>query len=279
MGQRATLLTLGIALLNPGTALAIRCPDSRGVEQPVTSYAFATELGSGIYDVDGRTLQIYRLPLMRMLQTAAPGQPAVRLRVPVTAGIFNFRTPDILQGNLPSRIDMLNVVPGIELVFTPAPQWLVLPYIEAGGSIVSSSQPAAGIAGAGVRTEHRRPAGHGELLFATRLSYVSVNYSRCISNDDLLRVRGGLEWRRGTGRMMQRREIEIGGFGLIEWFADRPRSPVTGRSFAGLQAEAGLSFGLQPAPRLGPVAMPRLGLSYRFAGELSGWRFVIGAPL
>ena len=33
-----------------------------GDEQNVVNFAFATQLGSGVYSVSGRTLQIYRLP-------------------------------------------------------------------------------------------------------------------------------------------------------------------------------------------------------------------------
>jgi hypothetical protein len=33
-----------------------------GDEQNVINFAFATQLGSGLYSVSGRTLQIYRLP-------------------------------------------------------------------------------------------------------------------------------------------------------------------------------------------------------------------------
>jgi hypothetical protein len=40
--------------------------------------------------------------------------------------------------------------------------------------------------------------------------------------------------------------------------------------------ETGLMLRLRPMPSIWGIAAPRLGLSYRFADELSGWRFVIG---
>lgn len=37
-------------------------------EQNVANFAFATQLGSGVYSVSGRTLQIYRLPFSHTLK-------------------------------------------------------------------------------------------------------------------------------------------------------------------------------------------------------------------
>ncbi|MGQ0835770.1 MAG: hypothetical protein ACT4O5_12790 [Gammaproteobacteria bacterium] len=55
------------------------------------------------------------------------------------------------------------------------------------------------------------------------------------------------------------------------------------RAFAGaepepLQLEPGVIFGTRPGWRVWRVPLPRIGLGYRFAGDLSGWRLVIGAP-
>jgi hypothetical protein len=45
-----------------------------------------------------------------------------------------------------------------------------------------------------------------------------------------------------------------------------------------LQLELGFSLKGEPRPQLGPLRWPRLGFGYRFAGQFSGWRIVIGAP-
>jgi pimeloyl-ACP methyl ester carboxylesterase len=57
--------------------------------------------------------------------------------------------------------------------------------------------------------------------------------------------------------------------------------------FAGVRApalaiysdfEAGFVFGLQPPPRLRRLTLPRFGVGYRVAGDLSGWHLVVGSP-
>ena len=44
------------------------------------------------------------------------------------------------------------------------------------------------------------------------------------------------------------------------------------------QYELGLTFGTDPAPSLFGLALPRLGIAYRWGEGLSQWRFNLGFP-
>jgi hypothetical protein len=278
--RRAGILTV-MPLMHAmvmASAVATQCvqPMSAG---PVVPYAFAPLLGSGIYDLGGRTLQVYRLPLSYALREAAPGQLGWRLRAPVTVGFLDFKSRDVLQGSVPSNIDQLSLAPGIEMEYRPSERWSLRPYAEAGFILASASEIDARSANLGLRTDYRWPTARGEWLWATRLDYSRVDYSGCAMTDDLGRVRSGVDvprllaWRAGT------RQMEIRPFALGEWFADRPHKALVGVGLPAFQAETGLMFGLKPMPKLWRFAAPRLGISYRFAGEISGWRLVIGEPL
>ena len=52
------------------------------------SYVFATDLGSGVYDLGGRTLQTYRLTYTRELRAPTEEKFGVRFDLPVTFGFF-----------------------------------------------------------------------------------------------------------------------------------------------------------------------------------------------
>jgi hypothetical protein len=260
-------------------ALAQGCPDAPAAGEATSSYAFASELGSGVYDLGGRTLQVYRLPLGHTLRVAAPGRYGQRVTLPVTIGIFDFKSQDVLQGVVPSRIDRLSFAPGIELEFLPDAHWSLRPYMQAGVSSASVTAVDAAIFGTGLRADYRWQAAGGAGLVAHQLNYTAVNYRGCFPNDRLLRARSGIEWRRDTGRRLHGRGIEAGAFAVGDWFIEPPHSPIAGRPVVSLQGEIGLMLGLRPMPTVFGFTAPRLGLSYRFAGELSGWRLVIGAPL
>ena len=47
---------------------AVDSPSLRQTEERFGSYVYAYELGSGIYDLAGRTLQVYRIPFSRELR-------------------------------------------------------------------------------------------------------------------------------------------------------------------------------------------------------------------
>jgi hypothetical protein len=118
------------------------------------NYVFATDLGSGIYELDGRTLQIYQLTYDRELRAATAEHFGVRFDLPVTLGFFDFKTTDVLTHGLPRRVDSYSVVPGLVLDFPLDEEWHVLPYARAGFSVASSSVDGW-LYGVGVRVERR----------------------------------------------------------------------------------------------------------------------------
>ena len=68
-------------------------------------------------------------------------------------------------------------------------------------------------------------------------------------------------------------------FTFVDWYFDPPRIDTANAGFDGVQGEVGVMLGLVPMPDIFGITLPRLGLSYRFAGEFSGWRIVFGGPL
>ena len=53
-------------------------------EQQEFNYAFATQVGSGIYTISGRTLQVYRLPLSTTFRNSEDSRAGWRLTFPMT---------------------------------------------------------------------------------------------------------------------------------------------------------------------------------------------------
>jgi hypothetical protein len=221
---------------------------------------------------------IYRLPLSRALREAAPGRLGWRATLPVTVGFFDFSPAEVIQSGLPDRLDSFSFVPGLRAEILLREDWKLLPFIEAGASLASGHEWAA-LYGAGLRSEHdfrwRQYLGrqHNEIAWA------GVDYRTAgVGGDDFLRLRAAMELRRGTRRTVRGREIEVGAFTIMDAFPDAPRPPGTAARASTLQLEGGLVLGLQPPPRYRRLALPRFGVGYRLAGDLSGWHLVIGSP-
>jgi hypothetical protein len=267
--------------LVPAASLACPQPALQDSQQAMISYAFAADLGSGVYDWGGRTLQVYRLPFgytLRPPETGNLRQPGIRLRAPVTAGFLSFRTEDLIEGELPSSIDLLSVAPGVELDFRPTEDWSIRPWAAYGFNFLSGAADAR-TASIGLDADRITPLREGELQWSTRLNYTYATFQGCAPDDDMGRLRSGLEWRRPTPWSPWLRRLVYGPYFIGEWVFDPPVSTLPDKEVARLQLEVGVMLGLDPMPELWGIRMPRVGLSYRFAGDFSGWRLVLGGPL
>lgn len=246
------------------------------------NYVFATDLGSGIYDLGGRSLQIYRYTYEHEIRETRDAQSqqdqlGVRFVLPITAGFFDFNPVDVISEGPPSRVDSFSVVPGIELDYLLPGDWHLIPYVRTGFSVASSSVDGW-LYGAGFRVE-RNVDFHGwDAFLRSDLSYSGVKYRRDAPGDQFVRLRQGFDFTRGLGWSIRDRELELGLYGIFDVIVDPPTAPVVGAEEAPMQAEFGFTIASRPRLKIWKFDFPRLGFGYRMAGELSAWRFVIGAP-
>ena len=241
------------------------------------NYVFATDLGSGVYDLDGRTLQIYRFTYEKELREVDEDTLGVRFVMPLTFGFFDFTTLDVLSEGIPTRVDSFSLVPGFELDYLLPDDWHLVPFARGGVSVASSSVDGW-LYGIGIRLE-REGDWHGwDSLVRTELNYSGVGYRHNLPPDEFLRLRQGADVTRGIGWKIRGREVEFGMYSIIDVILDPPTAPVGNRSSQSIQAEFGFTFGTRPRFKIWRWDAPRLGFGYRLAGELSTWHFLIGAP-
>ncbi len=241
------------------------------------NYVFATDLGSGVYDLGGRTLQIYRFTWDKQLRETREGHFGARFVLPVTAGFFDFNPVDVISSGPPTRVDSFSVVPGLELDYLLGDDWHVLPYARAGFSLASSSVDGW-LYGAGVRAERRAEFRGWDSFVRSELAYAGVKYRQDTPDDEFLRLRQAFDLTRGVRLHARGRQLEVGIYGVFDVIGDPPTAPLADVDEQPVQAEFGVTFATRPRIKIWRFDAPRLGFGYRLAGELSAWRFVIGAP-
>jgi hypothetical protein len=241
------------------------------------NYVFATDLGSGVYNLDGRTLQIYQLTYRRTLREVAEKQVGVRFEVPVTLGFFDFQPLDVLVEGIPTRVDSFSVVPGISFDYVMDDDWHLMPYVRAGFSVASSSVDGW-LWGTGVRIQRRREYGAWSSLARSEIAVAGVNYRDDIPNDQFVRLRQGFDVTRGLGWKISGREAELGLYAIGDLIIDPPTVPLADAERQPAQFEFGFTFATRARFKIWRFDAPRLGFGYRVAGDLSAWRFVIGEP-
>lgn len=262
---------MGLICIRPAAAA-----DDRAAAITV-NHAFATELGTGIYDLGGREIFVLSLMPSRDLRAPRGPRPGVRLVLPVTAGSFDFRPDDPLGSGLPSRIDSFSVMPGVEFDFARPGDWTLTPWARAGASF-GEGLGDAWLYGAGLRLTGAWEKGDLGLARRHDISVVVVDYRALAPTDAFVRQRNALDLRRPTLPLGRRHRLLAGLYAILDIVPDPPEAPAGAGRPTPVQLEVGFTFNTDPRVKVGPLRWPRLGLGYRAAGDLSGWRIVFGAP-
>ena len=248
-----------------------------GDEQNVANFAFATQLGSGVYSVSDRTLQIYRLPFSYVLRSTDDSDIGIKLTLPVTFGFFDFELQDVANGAIPTHVGALSFVPGLTLSFEVQPDWLLEPYVEAGISRARDVDTDAKVYAAGLASSYDFDGQGFDWLLRNDLTFAGVDLRGIAGSDRFTRLQTVLTARRPFNRESR---VDYLVYVLNEYYIDQPDGPVdsAGQSGNSVQYEIGITLGTTEPRRVWRVPLPRIGIGYRFGSNLDVFRVVIGAP-
>jgi hypothetical protein len=268
------LLIASAITFGPAMALPVRAADDRAAVSTI-NHAFATELGTGVYDIAGRSVFIASITPAYELREGTETRAGVRLVFPMSGGSFNFRPDDAIDGKLPNRIDSYSVMPGFEFDFPLHEEWVLTPWLRAGASFAEGSSDGL-LWGIGARVGRELTFDAVSFTQRHEVGLVAVNYHD-LPNDRFLRQRNAFDLRQPTFPIGFGRRLLVSAYSILDVVPDPPAAPA-GVKPSVVQLEAGVTFNGDPRPQIWSWRWPRLGFGYRVAGEFSGWRIVIGAP-
>ena len=248
-----------------------------GDEQNLVNFAFATQLGSGVYSVSGRTLQIYRLPFRYDMKSDGDSDVGVALTLPVTLGFFDFELQDVANGDIPADVDALSFVPGVVLTFEVAPGWFLEPYAEAGISKARDVEADSTVYSGGLVSLYEFGGQGFDWQLRNDLGFAGVDLRGAEDSDHFTRFQTVLTARRPVSRGSR---IDFLAYALNDYYLDQPDGPVDSaeRRAGSLQYEIGITLGTPEARRIWSIPLPRVGIGYRFGSNLDAWRIVFGTP-
>jgi len=243
------------------------------------NYAFASQLGSGIYRVADQTVQMYRLTLSRQLRPTDDGRTGLMLRAPLAFGFYNFELGDILDGIIPDQVGTISLVPMLEFEKLVRHNWWLIPYGAAGGGYDFSVDRFNPIFSVGLRSLFHAEGGGGTWRLGNRLFYTGYTDENFTVEDDFSMLESGLEWRRGTGWRPGSNQMDVAPFVANYLYLISPRlfdinetQPVELRT----EWELGVTVGMVERWHILGIGLPRMGLSYRFGSGADAIRVVFG---
>lgn len=271
---------LSASCLTGGAARAAEAGVLSSSEVDLVHFAFASQLGSGIYSVDGRTLQIYRLPLSWRVADPKDGRPGLTLRLPATIGLFDFEAADLVEEGLPDNFDSVSLGLGVELDFPLGEHWNLLPYAEAGRAWQVGDGTDYRTWSASLHARGEYPVKSARLRLQAGALWAGVEdlYG---ARGDFARAEAGVEGRWKLDLELAGETADLGAYLLAEWYFDQPEEPVLVRSITAeaspQQFELGVTLGTEPPARIWRIPLPRVGVAWRFGEELSVFRLVFGS--
>jgi hypothetical protein len=260
---------------------AANVTNPRAQDETVQSvnYAFATQLGSGIYTVDAGIIQIYRITATIPFVEPDENNFGLRLRLPFTFGFYGFKFQDIIDTGLPENIGTLSLVPELEFEFKRRwPNWRFLPFVGFGGGKDFQGGSFDFIYAMGIRTYAWRPWKAFEFRFGNRVVYSGYTTKQLSIIDDFGLIETGVDFRRPLGFSLFGRPADGSVFGINFVYAHSPNLATlneTDLSFS-TDWEVGVTLGTTDPIKVFGIGLPRIGLSYRFEPRSGAVRFVIG---
>ena len=278
-GPCASLGLLALLAIAAGVAHAsIAAQPLSQSQQPIANFAFASQLGAGVYSVDGRTVQIYRLPFHWELRPPTQDRVGLDITLPMTLGFYGYHVQDVVTEGLPKSVDTYSFLPGLEVSRLVGPQWRVAAFGEMGVAAVHAASSRNLIYAGGLRARYEFRLGEFYTRYGAELLYAGSQVPHQVK-DTMTRLSNGIDALHRTAMSMRGETVDFGPYVLSEWFLKRPTAPASspGPPMAAAQWEMGVTIGTVRTSYLWKIPIPRVGLGYRFASDLSIFRVVFGS--
>ena len=228
-------------------------------------FAFATLLGTGIYQLDDRTVTIFRVPISWSFREPTREEFGIKLKVPIAIGLHNY---DLLEDLIPvaDQLSTLSVVPGLELEFLAGENWRVKPVGYLGFGTDLSRTDSALIYGAGISALRPLNFASPDMTFGAALLLNGYDPGSR-SGDFISRWSAGVDAKWLTRWNIDNRDVFIGGHVIGYYYMNQLEfqtiidEPIKLRA----EIEFGIFVGARPSPKIFGITINRLGIGYRFS--------------
>jgi hypothetical protein len=273
--SRIAPMLLAVALAAPAAAQ----------EEPL-SFAFASQAGSGIYGIEGRVVQIYRIPVsFSVIPLEEDRRWGLSMNFPMTFGFYDYEPKDALHGEFPNHVGTASLLSGVEFKVRATEKWTLSPYVDLGAAKDFSGGTAAWVYDIGILSVVSFPAGTWDARAGQKLVWAGAAQSGDALTDWYGEAMVGFEFRHVLPWSSARSVWDLGLFTTYQHYL-RQKTDSTAVSFAAPaptsttgvddQTEIGFSFGTRPKLAWWKVSLPNLGLSYRFGDGIHGVRLIFG---
>jgi len=274
------ILTLTSVILTSVVDQPLIAQETQREETNVIHWAYAAAFGSGIYWV-GDDRQIYVLRIQPRLTDDFPYNRDVEdrriivvFRIPVTFGLHNFKSRDIIEGIFPTSIGQISLLPGVIVEIPVSGQWALRPFGNIGwGRELARGGESAWIYWGGIKSRLAYGIGKFDLALVNALASMGYTSNRG-KTESLSMLATGFELDHPLGNLKSGGEqlflkIQV----MNYWYFDRIGlllSPGKNPEKLGMEWDIGLAIRKKSRLKFWIFQFDQIGIAYRFSRRTKG---------
>ncbi len=225
---------------------------------------------------EGRVNDV-RIPISYTLISPEGRSWGLRLRLILYAGIYDLNYTE--TQNFKIQFESLAATPGVEFLVPVGKGWTLKPFTEIGYAWDFDQDLGLGVWSIGMRTltEWERRAVRWRL--GTKIQWLSTFESDLVLAENFFEFQLGLDVGLPLGFDISGNPAYLSPYGIRRQYANASIERPNGDPFEITYTnEIGLAFGTRPRIKLWFIALPRIGIGYRWGPNVDGWRLSFGFP-
>ena len=244
----------------------------------LTSFAFASYLGTGFYTTSGQNVFVLQIPFEHIIKEKTDSEAGWVLNLPITMGFINIDS--VLIEELPgvSDVGTITFLPGLEYRYPVTPNWTLIPFADYGFARELDHTSNVLITGVGLQSYFNAHFDKAMFTLGNRFLYAREQSKNSSSDADYSLIETGLNYRI-TSNYSFGGEPLYSNFYYINFyypnnlvFFEQTPNPIR----VGVEHEVGITF--SNIPDFLFFEKPQIGIGVRFGNNVKVYRLVFGTP-
>ena len=244
----------------------------------LTSFAFASYLGTGFYTTSGQNVFVLQMPFEHIIKQKTETEAGWKLKLPITVGFINFE--NFNSEELPELDDVgtITFLPGIAYQYPVTRNWTLTPFVDYGFARELAYTSNILIIGSGLKSTFNIHFEESMFTLGNRFLYAREQSEGASSDADYSLIETGLNYRVTSTFFFDDEPIYSNLYYINFYypnnlvFFEQTENPVR----IGIEHEIGIT--ISNIPDFLFFEKPELGLGVRFGNDLKVYRLVFGAP-
>lgn len=244
----------------------------------LTSFAFASYLGTGFYTTSGQDVFVLQLPFEHTIKEQTETEAGWILKLPITLGFINFDSLRIEELPEVDDVGTITFLPGLEYRYPVTPNWTLMPFADYGFARELDHASNVLIVGAGIKSYYDVHFDRAMFTLGNRFLYARERTEDSINDADYSLIETGLNYRVTSDYSFGSDPLYTNLYYILFYypnnlvFFEQTENPIS----VGVEHEVG--FTLSNIPDFLFFEKPQIGIGVRFGKNLNVYRLVFGAP-